>query len=163
RDPWTGVPIVSLYGDSADSLLPRPAAFAGVALLLLDLQDVGSRYYTYPATGIWAALAAMTVGCAASVLDPPIQLSGLARERPRPAGRRLRAHLVPAAVPEAPRCRLRRRRAAGDGPRRLPLLSHRRRAAGRPASPLAHGVRLARGALRVRLRDFRHRSPYGRS
>jgi uncharacterized protein YbbC (DUF1343 family) len=80
RDPWTGAPIVSLYGDSAGSLRPSPAAFAGLDLLILDLQDVGSRYYTYNATAIWAAEAAMTAGCEVWVLDRPNPLGGVAIE-----------------------------------------------------------------------------------
>jgi uncharacterized protein YbbC (DUF1343 family) len=80
RDPWTGAPIVSLYGDSADTLRPSPAAFAGLDLLILDLQDVGSRYYTYAATGLWAAEAAMTAGCEVWVLDRPNPLGGAAIE-----------------------------------------------------------------------------------
>jgi len=75
-DPWTGAPIVSLYGDSADSLRPSPSAFAGLDLLLIDFQDVGSRYYTYAATGVWAAEAAMSAGCEVWVLDRPNPLGG---------------------------------------------------------------------------------------
>ncbi|MFL6196983.1 MAG: exo-beta-N-acetylmuramidase NamZ domain-containing protein [Thermoanaerobaculia bacterium] len=76
RDPWTGAPIHSLYGDSADTLRPSPSAFAGLDLLVIDLQDVGSRYYTYAATGIWAAEAAMEAGCEVWVLDRPNPLGG---------------------------------------------------------------------------------------
>ena len=75
-DPWTGVPIVSLYGDSAASLRPCPQAFAGLDLLLIDLQDVGARYYTYAATAIWAAEAALGAGCEVWVLDRPNPLGG---------------------------------------------------------------------------------------
>ncbi|HEV8579966.1 MAG TPA: DUF1343 domain-containing protein [Thermoanaerobaculia bacterium] len=75
-DPWTGVPIVSLYGDSEASLRPCPSAFAGLDLLLIDLQDVGVRYYTYAATAIWAAEAAMAAGCEVWVLDRPNPLGG---------------------------------------------------------------------------------------
>jgi uncharacterized protein YbbC (DUF1343 family) len=75
-DPWTGAPIVSLYGDSEQTLRPCPCAFAGLDLLLIDLQDVGSRYYTYAATGIWAAEAAMAAGCEVWVLDRPNPLGG---------------------------------------------------------------------------------------
>jgi len=70
-DPWTGAPIVSLYGDSEDTLRPSPAAFSGLDLLLIDLQDVGSRYYTYAATAVWAAEAALEAGCEVWVLDRP--------------------------------------------------------------------------------------------
>jgi uncharacterized protein YbbC (DUF1343 family) len=76
RDPWTGAPITSLYGDSADTLKPHPSAFAGLDLLIVDLQDVGSRYYTYAATGLWAAEAAMAAGCEVWVLDRPNPLGG---------------------------------------------------------------------------------------
>ena len=76
RDPWTGVPILSLYGDAESSLAPLPAAFAGLDLLLIDLQDVGSRYYTYAATAVWAAEAALAAGCEVWVLDRPNPLGG---------------------------------------------------------------------------------------
>jgi len=75
-DPWTGVPILSLYGDRPESLVPRAAAFAGLDLLLIDLQDVGARYYTYAATAVWAAEAALAAGCEVWVLDRPNPLGG---------------------------------------------------------------------------------------
>lgn len=76
RDPWTGAPILSLYGASESSLRPAPAAFAGLNLLIVDLQDVGSRYYTYAATAVWAAEAALAAGCEVWVLDRPNPLGG---------------------------------------------------------------------------------------
>ena len=76
RDPWTGAPILSLYGDAEHTLRPSPDAFAGLDLLLIDLQDVGSRYYTYVATAIWPAEAAMSAGCEVWVLDRPNPLGG---------------------------------------------------------------------------------------
>lgn len=75
-DPWTGAPLLSLYGDSEGTLRPSPSAFSGLDLLLIDLQDVGSRYYTYAATAIWAAEAAMAAGCEVWVLDRPNPLGG---------------------------------------------------------------------------------------
>lgn len=79
-DPWTGAPTLSLYGDSEQTLRPCPCAFEGLDVLLIDLQDVGSRYYTYAATGIWAAEAAMAAGCEVWVLDRPNPLGGEAIE-----------------------------------------------------------------------------------
>ncbi len=76
KDPLTGIPIVSLYGDDAESLRPDPAAFAGLDVLLVDLQDVGSRYYTYAATAVWAAEVALAVGVEVWVLDRPNPLGG---------------------------------------------------------------------------------------
>jgi uncharacterized protein YbbC (DUF1343 family) len=86
HDPWTGAPIVSLYGNSVASLRPSPSAFAGLDLLLIDFQDVGARYYTYAATAVWAAEAAMAAGCEVWVLDRPNPLGGEAVEGnlPRP-------------------------------------------------------------------------------
>lgn len=85
-DPWTGAPIVSLYGDSEDSLKPCPCAFNGLDLLIVDLQDVGSRYYTYAATAVWAAEAALAQGCEVWVLDRPNPIGGevVEGDLPRP-------------------------------------------------------------------------------
>jgi len=76
RDPWTGVPIRSLYGHAEHTLRPEAEAFAGLDLLLIDLQDVGSRYYTYAATATWAAEVALAAGCEVWVLDRPNPLGG---------------------------------------------------------------------------------------
>lgn len=84
-DPLTGAPIVSLYGDSAESLRPAPGAFAGLEVLVIDLQDVGCRFYTYAATAVWAAKAALAAGCEVWVLDRPNPLGGLRVEGNLPA------------------------------------------------------------------------------
>jgi uncharacterized protein YbbC (DUF1343 family) len=76
RDPLTGLPIRSLYGDSAASLVPAAAAFDGLDLLVVDLQDVGARYYTFAATAVWAARVAAGCGCEVLVLDRPNPLGG---------------------------------------------------------------------------------------
>lgn len=76
RDPLTGLPVASLYGDDEASLRPSPRAFDGLELLVIDLQDVGSRYYTYAATAVWAAEAARRAGCEVLVLDRPNPLGG---------------------------------------------------------------------------------------
>ena len=85
RDPWTGIEIVSLYGDDERSLLPRPEAFAGLDLLIVDLQDIGTRYYTYAATAVWAAEAARAAGCEVWILDRPNPLGGEVVEGNLPA------------------------------------------------------------------------------
>jgi len=76
RDPWTGARIVSLYGASEGSLRPDPTAFDGVDLLIVDLQDVGARYYTYAASAVWAARVALAAGVEVWVLDRPNPLGG---------------------------------------------------------------------------------------
>ncbi len=75
-DPWTGVPVLSLYGDDAATLRPQPRAFAGLDLLIIDLQDIGSRYYTYAATAVWSAEVALAAGLEVWVLDRPNPLGG---------------------------------------------------------------------------------------
>ncbi|MFN7963755.1 MAG: DUF1343 domain-containing protein [Thermoanaerobaculia bacterium] len=86
RDPWLELPVVSLYGSSAASLKPSPDAFRGLDLLLIDLQDVGSRYYTYAATAVWSAEVALEAGCEVWLLDRPNPLGGEQMEGnlPRP-------------------------------------------------------------------------------
>ena len=79
-DPWTGIPTVSLYGNSEHSLRPDPGAMSGLDLLVIDLQDVGTRYYTYAATAIWSAATAVAEGIEVWVLDRPNPLGGLAIE-----------------------------------------------------------------------------------
>jgi len=63
----------------------EPGAFAGLDLLLVDLQDVGARWYTYAATAVWAAEAAIAAGCEVWVLDRPNPLGGEAIEGNLPA------------------------------------------------------------------------------
>jgi len=43
-DAKTGIPVISLYGDHKK---PTKADFAGVDILVFDIQDVGVRYYTF--------------------------------------------------------------------------------------------------------------------
>ncbi|MEO7330168.1 MAG: DUF1343 domain-containing protein [Minicystis sp.] len=75
-DPRTGAPIVSLYGDRFEDLSPTPAQLAPIDLLLIDLADVGARYYTF----IWTALLALRAAHRASIpvilLDRPNPLGG---------------------------------------------------------------------------------------
>ncbi len=44
KDPKTGLPIISLYGDNKK---PKPEQLAGIDIMIFDLQDVGARFYTY--------------------------------------------------------------------------------------------------------------------
>lgn len=80
RDPLSGAPIASLYGDREASLYPSPEAFRGLEVLLIDLQDIGTRYYTFAATAVFAAEAAIAAGLEVWVLDRPNPLGGLIHE-----------------------------------------------------------------------------------
>jgi uncharacterized protein YbbC (DUF1343 family) len=77
HDRRTGIPATSLYGDSFESLEPSAGALADIDVLLVDLQDVGSRYYTYVWTMALCMKAAARAGVAIVVLDRPNPLGGV--------------------------------------------------------------------------------------
>lgn len=68
--------LVSLYGTSKESLTPSADDLSEVDVLVIDLVDVGSRYYTYVWTALLAARAAARTGVHTMVLDRPNPLSG---------------------------------------------------------------------------------------
>jgi len=67
-DGRTGLPIYSLYGDSR---APTAAQLDALDVLLVDLQDVGARPYTYVSTTVLAMRAAAAAGKRVIVLDRP--------------------------------------------------------------------------------------------
>ncbi len=73
RDPATGVPAFSLYGRTRK---PTPEMLEGVDVLIYDIQDIGSRSYTYISTMAVAMEAAAENGVAFMVLDRPNPLGG---------------------------------------------------------------------------------------
>jgi len=76
----TGVahlPIYSLYGDDPGDLSPKPEWFDGLDAIVIDLQDVGSRYYTYVWTAALMLKAAASRGVEVVVLDRPNPLGGV--------------------------------------------------------------------------------------
>jgi uncharacterized protein YbbC (DUF1343 family) len=77
HDRRTGIPATSLYGEAFESLEPPPEALAEIDVLLVDLQDVGSRYYTYVWTMALCMKAAAKAGVAIVILDRPNPLGGL--------------------------------------------------------------------------------------
>jgi uncharacterized protein YbbC (DUF1343 family) len=83
RDPRTGLPAHSLYGATRESLRPRPEDLEGLDLLVFDIQDVGSRYYTYAATMLLCMEAAAEAGLGFVVLDRPNPIGGALVEGPR--------------------------------------------------------------------------------
>jgi uncharacterized protein YbbC (DUF1343 family) len=82
-------PLVSLYGADRDSLSPPADLLAELDVLLVDLVDVGSRYYTYVWTALLAARMARQNDIHTIVLDRPNPLSGdpaTLEGRPQQAG-----------------------------------------------------------------------------
>lgn len=71
RDSRTGVPVYSLYGHTFESLTPRQEWLRGLDALVFDIQDVGSRYYTYIYTMALAMKAAAQAKIAFHVFDRP--------------------------------------------------------------------------------------------
>lgn len=75
-DPTSGADIVSLYGNSFEDLCPKPAHLSNLDILLIDLCDVGSRYYTYVWTAWLVVKAALEQGLRCVVLDRPNPIGG---------------------------------------------------------------------------------------
>jgi uncharacterized protein YbbC (DUF1343 family) len=75
-----GPAVVSLYGNSAATLRPAPALLADLDVVLFDIQDIGSRYYTYQATLGYIMEVAATTGTTIVVLDRPNPIDGLTLE-----------------------------------------------------------------------------------
>ena len=73
RDPVTGLRVHSLYGQRRE---PTPAMLSGLDALVVDLQDVGSRYYTFQWTLALAMRACARAGVPVIVLDRPNPLGG---------------------------------------------------------------------------------------
>jgi uncharacterized protein YbbC (DUF1343 family) len=73
RDPTTGLPVWSLYGARRE---PSAAMLRGIDTVVVDLQDVGSRYYTFVWTMALAMRACARHGVRVVVLDRPNPLGG---------------------------------------------------------------------------------------
>jgi uncharacterized protein YbbC (DUF1343 family) len=73
-DSATGLPIYSLYRATPAAAL---AALDGVDVLVVDLQDIGARYYTYAPTAAWFMREAARRRKPVVVLDRPDPLGGL--------------------------------------------------------------------------------------
>ena len=74
RDSLTGLPAFSLYGETRK---PSPGMLANIDTILFDLQDIGSRSYTYISTMALAMEACAEQGKEFIVLDRPNPLGGL--------------------------------------------------------------------------------------
>jgi uncharacterized protein YbbC (DUF1343 family) len=79
RDEKTGLPIYSLYGDTRR---PTVAMLEGIDTLVVDLQDIGARFYTYPATVAYVMEEAARNGRPVVVLDRPNPIDGFDIEGP---------------------------------------------------------------------------------
>ncbi|PYN98061.1 MAG: DUF1343 domain-containing protein [Candidatus Rokuibacteriota bacterium] len=73
RDPVTSLRVHSLYGTRRE---PTPAMLRGLDALVVDLQDVGARYYTFQWTLALAMRACARSGVEVIVVDRPNPLGG---------------------------------------------------------------------------------------
>ncbi|MCM3758548.1 DUF1343 domain-containing protein [Sporosarcina aquimarina] len=78
-DEVTGLPVYSLYGKTRK---PTPEMLENIDVLVFDIQDVGTRFYTYIYTMALAMEAAQEKGIPFIVLDRPNPLGGKKVEGP---------------------------------------------------------------------------------
>ena len=78
-DPVSGLPVVSLYGERRR---PAPEELAGLDALVLDIQDVGTRFYTYITTEGYVLEEAARAKIPIVVLDRPDPIGGTVVEGP---------------------------------------------------------------------------------
>ncbi len=79
RDPQSGVPVHSLYGENRK---PTPEMLADADVVVFDLQDVGARYYTFIHTMALAMEACRELDKRFVVLDRPNPINGIDLEGP---------------------------------------------------------------------------------
>src|SRR6266481_5538141 len=77
--PRLGIPVHSLYGERRE---PTPEMLEDLDVLLIDLQDIGARYYTFIWTMYLCLGACARQGIPVVVLDRPNPLNGLTTEGP---------------------------------------------------------------------------------
>jgi len=79
KDPTTGLPIYSLYGDTRR---PTDEMLQGIDALVFDIQDAGVRFYTYTVTMAYCMEEAAKRKIAFYVLDRPNPMGGEIVEGP---------------------------------------------------------------------------------
>lgn len=72
-DPYTNLPVYSLYGETRK---PTNEMLEAIDVIVFDLQDIGSRYYTYIYTMTYVMEACAEQGKQFVVLDRPNPISG---------------------------------------------------------------------------------------
>src|SRR6266704_6972221 len=77
--PRLRIPVYSLYGEHRE---PTAEMLQGLDVLLVDLQDVGARYYTFIWTLYLCVRACEKAGVAVVVLDRPNPITGVITEGP---------------------------------------------------------------------------------
>jgi uncharacterized protein YbbC (DUF1343 family) len=79
KEPLTGLPVYSLYGEVAR---PTQKMLAGLDAVLFDIQDAGARFYTYITTMGYAMETCAKKGISFYVLDRPNPITALLAQGP---------------------------------------------------------------------------------
>ena len=79
-DLLSGLDIKSLYGKNKDSLVPDPALLHDIDNLVFDIQDIGSRYYTFIYTMANSMIICKQAGTRMVVCDRPNPINGTSVE-----------------------------------------------------------------------------------
>jgi uncharacterized protein YbbC (DUF1343 family)/CubicO group peptidase (beta-lactamase class C family) len=79
KDEKTGLPIYSLYGETRR---PTPARLEGIEVLVVDIQDIGARFYTYTTTMAYVLEEGARRRLPVVVLDRPNPINGFQIEGP---------------------------------------------------------------------------------
>ncbi|MGE5323223.1 MAG: exo-beta-N-acetylmuramidase NamZ domain-containing protein [Actinomycetota bacterium] len=76
RDPATGIPVYSLYGNTDAKKRPPVDILKKLDAVVMDIQDAGVRYYTYETTLGYLLEAAAEANTEVVVLDRPNPITG---------------------------------------------------------------------------------------
>ena len=76
KDALTGIPVYSVYGDSSVKRHPSLDVLRSADVIVYDIQDVGTRFYTYETTLGYFMEAAAQTGQKIFVLDRPNPING---------------------------------------------------------------------------------------
>jgi len=76
-DPVFQLPTLSLYGDHPATLAPPQDSLTDIDIVVADLMDIGTRYYTYAATIVAMARACSAQDIPLIVLDRPNPIGGV--------------------------------------------------------------------------------------
>jgi uncharacterized protein YbbC (DUF1343 family) len=79
---YNGVPVYGRYGGGDDTRRIPAELLKGIDILLFEIQDIGTRHYTYISSMYLAMDSAADAGVAFLVLDRPVGVNGIQIEGP---------------------------------------------------------------------------------
>src|SRR5947209_8274066 len=74
-DSATGIPVINLYGNTDAKKRPPVEELKKLDAVIMDIQDAGARFYTYPTTLGYLLEAAAQAGIEVVVVDRPVSMS----------------------------------------------------------------------------------------